>query len=263
MTIRPAPLVTTLALAALVLAGCAPTPTPAPTPVDSTTPTPVETETPVAQLPDDAVLGLSLHATATNGAEVDIQLVLLKPEPIGSDAAAPRAAATATWCEGEVDQSIFESESGYSFAQLDVTVTPVAGTAAWPSDLPLHILPGGGGPTLAPGGAAYAVERPDDSGADDPAYYVPHCQQDAFLAVPGTGSVYLGWGNDGTSLTAWIGTEYGATFDQWGEPIGDPPVLLTNCTTVITELGKSMGGNEQNLIDFFSDSQCIVVGNTP
>ena len=254
MILRPAALATSLAIAALVLTGCAA----APAPVNSTTPTPAETEMPIVPLPDDAVLGLSLHATADNGAEVDIQLVLLRPEPIGSDAATPRASATATWCEGEVDQSVFEAESGYSFAQLDVTVTPVAGTAAWPSDLPLHILPGGGGPTLAPGGGAYAVERPDDSGAADSGYYVPHCLQDAFLAVPGVGSVYLGWGNDATTLDDWASSHYGATFDAFGEPTVENRFELTNCSTVITALGTSMGGSDASLPDYFSSTTCRV-----
>ena len=211
-------------------------------------------------LPADAVLGLSLHATNDNGAELDILLVLLKPEPIGSDAAAPRAAASLAWCEGELDESVLEAETGYSFGELDATVTAVAGTPVWPADLPLHLLPGeGGGPSLATGGAAYQVERPNE--LNDPGFYVPHCQQDAFLGVPGTGAVYLGWGNDGTTLDDWIGTQYGATFDQWGEPVGDPPVELSDCTLVVTDLGKSMGATDETFTPFFSATQCIVSGS--
>lgn len=256
---RSAALLPLVAIAAVLLSGCGPQPTPTPTTSDeaaSSTPKPVVTQEPEVPLPADAVLGITAHATADNGAEVEIQLVLLKPEPW--DVATERAAATADWCEGEVDNDVFMAESGFSFAQLDVTVTPVTGTAAWPSDLPLHILPGGGGPTLAPAGGAYAVEKPDDSGADDPGYYVPHCQQDAFLAVPGTGSVYLGWGNDGTTLDDWATSNYGATFDLFGEPTGPDRATLTDCAKVITELGTSMGGSDASLPDFFSATQCRV-----
>ena len=259
MTLRPSALAAALALAGLVLAGCAPAPAPAPT--DSGTPTPVETETPVAQLPVDALLSVSMRATTDTGAAVDILLVLLKPEPIGSSVAAPRAAATLDWCEGEIDQSVLELDDGFSFAQLDVTATPVAGTTAWPAELPLHLIPGEGqGPTLAPGGGVYAVERPNELNEDG--FYVPHCAQDGFIDVPGTGSLYLGWGNDGTILDDWIGANYGATFDLWGEPIDPDRVTLSDCATVITDLGKSMGGSESNLTEFFSSTQCLLVGSS-
>ena len=113
-------------------------------------------------------------------------------------------------------------------------------------------------PTLAPGGGAYAVERPDDSGSADPGYYVPHCQQDGFLAVPGTGSVYLGWGNDATTLDDWATSNYGATFDGFGERIEKSRFALTNCTKVITALGTSMGGSDASLPDYFSSTTCRV-----
>lgn len=249
-----------LALSALVLSGCGLLP-PAPEPTEKPTASVTPTETPTAEpdpLPADAVLSLSMRATNDSGAAVDILLVLLKPEPIGSDGAAPRAAATLDWCVDELDQSVLEAQSGYSFGELDVTVTAVEGTPVWPADLPLHILPGeGSGPSLATGGAAYQVERPND--LDEEAFYVPHCQQDAFLGVPGTGALYLGWGNDGTTLDDWLMINYGATFDQWGEPVGDPPVALSECTLVITDLGKALGANDSSFSAFASESQCFAL----
>lgn len=261
MTLRPAALTTAVALAALVLAGC--TPTPAPTnssaPSESASPTP--TEEPVAPLPEDAVLSVSMRATADTGAAVDILLVLLKPVPYGDPAAVQAANATAAWCEGEVDESVFQAEGGFSFAELDVTVTAVDGTPAWPSTLPLHLIPGEGhGPTITTGGGAYPVERPNE--LNEEGFYVPHCQQDGFLSVPGTGLLYLGWGNDGGSLTAWTGANYGATFDTWGEPINPDQVKLSECTSVITDLGISMGGSANVLSEFFSDTQCLLVGSS-
>lgn len=260
MALRPAVLITAVALSALALGGCSLLPA---APTNATAkPTPTISETPAAEEPDvvlppDTVLSLSMRATSDTGAAVDILLVLLKPEPIGTDGAAPRAAATLDWCVDEVDQSVLESGSGFSFAELDVTVTPVAGTPVWPADLPLHILPGEGeGATLATGGAAYQVERPNE--LNEEAFYVPHCAQDAFLSVPGSGALYLGWGDDGTTLDDWLGTQYGATFDSWGEPVNPDQATLTECTAVITDLGKSMGASDGTFTEFFSDTQCIL-----
>ena len=263
MTHRSATAISALALGALVLSGCGllpPAPTPTAKPTVEVTPTATPTPEP-DPLPADALLSLSMRATNDSGAAVDILLVLLKPEPVGSDGAAPRAAAIVDWCVDEVDQSVTESQN-YSFGELDATVTAVAGTPVWPADLALHLAPGEqGGAGLATGGAAYQVQRPNE--LDDPGFYVPHCQQDAFLGVPGTGALYLGWDNDGSNLDRWLTMTYGATFDEWGEPVGDPPVLLSDCTLVITDLGLSMGASASSFSEFFSDTQCFAVGNTP
>lgn len=262
MTLRPAALLTAIALAALTLVGCNPTPVPTSSSVPSETPspTPIEVVDPLAELPDDAVVGISMRATADTGAAVDILLVLHAPVPYGAPTAVPMANATADWCEGEVDESVFQAEGGFSFAQFDVTATAVDGTPAWPSTLPLHLIPGEGqGPTITAGGGAYPVERPNE--LNEEGFYVPHCQQDGFLAVPGTGLLYLGWGNDGGSLTGWIGTNYGGTFDSWGEPVNPDQVTLSNCASVITELGISMGGSPNAMSEFFSETQCGLVGS--
>lgn len=263
MRLRPAIAITALTL--LALSGCGllpPAPPPVPTPTGTAEETPTPTPTPVAKpLPKDAVLGITMRATTDTGAALDIQLVLLKPVSYSDPAGAPRAAATIAWCEGEVDQSVVESQSGFSFAELDATATPVPGTSPWPSDLPLHLSPGeGDGPTLAEGGDVYPVERPNE--LNDPGFYVPHCQQDGFMTVPGHGALYLGFQDDATTLSAWVNTTYGATFDAWGEPTGPVYVTLSDCAAVITPLGKSMGASESNMVDFFSETQCFVQGST-
>lgn len=260
---RTAALLPALAIAALLLSGCGPQPAPVATEVPTEeTPKPTETAEAEVVLPADAVLSLTMTATADTGAKVEILLVLLKPEAWDTSNGEKRAAATVKWCDGEVDQGVVTAESGFSFAQLDATVTQVAGTPAWPADLPLHLFPGGStdgtGPTLAAGGSAYSVERPDDSGSGDEGYYVPHCLQDVFVPAPGTGSAYLGFGNDGTTLTAWASSYYGATFDLFGEPIGTPRATLADCELTVTELGTSMGGSSFDTVT--AETQCYAAG---
>lgn len=248
----------------LSIAGCTPTPAPDDDSPSSSTPKPTVTLEPEVQLPADAVLGMTMRATADTGAQVDVLLVLLKPEAWDTANGETRAAATVGWCDGEVDQGVITAEGGFSFAQLDATVTQVDGTPAWPADLPLHLMPGGAsdgsGPTLAAGASAYSVERPDDSGSDEGGYYVPHCLQDVFVPAPGAGSAYLGFGNDASTLGAWASSYYGATFDLFGEPVGEPRATLADCATIITDLGKSMGGSAATLPDFFSSTQCRAGG---
>jgi hypothetical protein len=262
MTLRPAALATSLALAALVLSGCNPTPAPSNSaaPSESATPTQTEVAPPEVVLPADALLSISMRATTDTGAAVDILLVLLKPEPYDSGVAAPRVAKTVDWCDGEIDQSVLAVDGGYSFGQLDATATPVAGTEPWPSDLELHLVPGEGiGPSLASSGDVHQVERPNE--LNEEGFYVPHCQQDGFLSVPGTGSLYLGWQSDAPYLSAWIGANYGATFDLWGEPTDPGRVTLSDCASTITDLGKSFGASEQNMTEFFSETQCALIGS--
>ncbi len=261
LNIRSAVVATTLLLTTTVLVGCQPTPAPSPTDDSpaSSTPKPTVTQEQEVQLPADAVLGMTMRATADTGAKVDVQLVLLKPEAWDSANGQTRADATVAWCQGEVDEGVITAEGGYSFAQLDATVTPVDGTPAWPVDLPLHLFPGGAtdasGPTLTAGGSAYSVQRPDDSGSDDPGYYVPHCVQDVFVPAPGTGSAYLGFGNDASTLGAWANSYYGATFTLFGEPVGTPRATLSDCAYVVTDLGKSLGGSGIHL--GISDTECV------
>ena len=258
MRARTAALATALLLTATVLVGCQPTPAPDPSDDSPTSPTPKPTVTQEqeVQLPADAVFSLTARATADTGAQVDILLVLLKPEAWDTATGQTRSAATIAWCEGEVDEGVITAEGGFSFAQLDATVTPVDGTPAWPADLPLHLLPAGAtdgsGPTLAAGGTAYSVAPPSEGEGD----YTPHCLQDVFVPAPGTGSAYLGFGNDASALAAWANSYYGATFDLFGEPVGDPRATLADCATVITDLGKSLGASEATLPDFFSATQC-------
>lgn len=257
------PLIAVSALAIVALSGCGllpPAPAQSNSQSESTeTPTPTATKAPVAELPEDALLSISMRATTDTGAAVDILLVLRKALPFDSPAAAPRVAATVKWCVDEVDQSVVQTYN-YSFAQLDATATQVPGTQPWPSDLALHLAPGEQtGPSIAEGGDVYPVERPNE--LNEEAFYVPHCQQDGFLTVPGKGELYLGFQDDADSLNAWIGANYGATFDLWGEPTDPGHVTLSDCKATITPLGKSQGASESNMTEFFSDTQCFLVGS--
>ena len=228
---RSAALLPGFAVAVLLLSGCGPQP--APTPTDdspaSSTPKPTEVVEAPVQLPADAVLGLTAHATADNGAEIDILVVVRQPLKWDAGEGAARAAATTAWCSGELEEAIY-ADQNWSFGQVDVTVTLAEGSAAWPTDLPIQVLPLPGGPSLASAGDVHQLEAPNESG--DEGYYVPRCAQNAFIDGPGAGSTYLGFANDGAALTGWSTTYYGVTFDGFTGAADPSRVELSDCTQV-------------------------------
>jgi hypothetical protein len=250
---RSAALVSVAAIAMLLLSGCDPVPEPAPSggSSPSSTSQPTQTVEPVVQLPADAMLGLTAHATAYNGAELDIQLVVLRPQKWNAGAGLTRSTATSAWCEGELDESVYSGQN-WSFGQVDVTATLAAGSPAWPGDLPMQIFPLPGGPSLTAGGDVHQVQAPNTNNEDG--FYVPHCAQNVFLDGPGTGSTYLGFEADGDALTSWTSTYYGITFDGFGEPIDPSRVTLTDCTTTMTDLGSA----EASPTNYFEATFCQV-----
>ena len=265
MTQRPAVLISILALGALALAGCGLLPNPEPS--RTATPKPTEAvvvpEEEAAPLPEDAVLGLTGTATAANGAVLKISVIVRQAVPWNSTVGAPRAAATATNCDGELDASVFESNA-YSFSQVDVTATLDEGSAAWPADLPIQILPipdgSAPGPSHTAAGDIVQVEEPSPDPDNDPGYYVPHCLQNTFLNGPGSGSVYLGYDGDAAALTAWAKSYYGVTFDGFGEPTDPSKVTLSDCTQTVTPLGVSTGAPADGFNEFFFTTFCQLGG---
>src|SRR4051812_44979160 len=93
-----------LALAAvplvLVLAACGPG---TPPPDDASGGTDAGGDSggaPALELSETDVMGVTAVATASNGAILDIQLVVHAPEPFSADGAADAWSATSAWCEG-------------------------------------------------------------------------------------------------------------------------------------------------------------------
>jgi hypothetical protein len=233
-----------LVLAGLSLAGCAPEPAPggasnhpSATPSQSASPSP----DPVA-VTADTVAVMTATATAQNGSVLQLRLVVLKSVAWSDPVGLPRSTATTTWCEGELDQSVYESNN-YGFAQVDYSAKLSGSQIAWPSDLLVRLLPSpGDGVSETAAGGAYQVEPPAPD--NDPGFYVPHCQQPAYMSGAGTGSVYLGFDGDTVASPAfslWAGQAYGWTFDPIDSTIDPSKVSISDCKLTVTSLGKSLG----------------------
>jgi hypothetical protein len=197
---------------------------------------------------------MTAKATAANGSVMDLRLVVLQSQAWNAAGGVPRAAATSAWCEGELDDTVY-GPYNYGFAEVDYTAKLLGSEIAWPADLLVRLLPTpGDNVSVTAAGGAYPIEPPDPNAGDDPGYYVPHCQQPAYLGGPGSGIVYLGLGGDTVAsppFSLWSQLSYGWTFDPITGSIDPSKVTISDCTASVTALGKKLGatidgGSQEN-----------------
>ncbi len=258
MTRKRFAIVATLPLA-LMLVGCMPgepgaTSSPGPSSPLKPSASP-SSEPPAADipLPDDATMLVTATATASNGATLDLRLVVHRSVPWNSGAEAGTAA-TVAWCEGEVDAEVI-STLGYSFTQVDYSATAADGS--WPSGETIWLHPTATYTTLAASGDVSPVAYPDSA--------LPHCARPAVLPGAGAGSTFLGAegdasGRDGLpALQFWSRLTYGFNNDF---TLGAPVVSFSDCAVQITTLGTSMGAPGGGWHEDFLPGSCIVGGST-
>jgi hypothetical protein len=177
---------------------------------------------------------------------LDLRLVVLKSHAWNDPLGVPRAAATTAWCQGELDETVY-GPANYGFAEGDYSAQLTGSQIAWPEDLLVRLLPSPGDTmSVTAGGGAYQIEPPDPNAGSDPGYYVPHCQQPAYLGGAGTGVVYLGFNGDAAAtppFTLWSKQSYGWTFDPINSKIDPSKVTISNCKLTVTALGKSLGAS--------------------
>lgn len=250
-----------LALAAIpllfVLTACDPGATP-PAPEDPGTDG--GAGAPTLELSETDVMGVTAVATASNGAILDVQLVVHAPEPFSADGAADAIATTTAWCEGEIDDQAI-ADNGFSFTTVEVTATTRSGD--WPDDTPLLLLPlPGEGTTIAVDGDLVQTNESTDMNLVSGS--VPHCAQPALLLGPGTGRLHLGIASDATAdvpFTGWAERLFGANANQPGDaPAVD--VTFSDCTVQITDLGGDLGAPTPEWRQEFQDDYCVVGGAT-
>jgi hypothetical protein len=258
-----------LVTAALLLTGCAPeAPPPAPTSSDPTeapaAPTDAVDVPTELVLPDDAVLGLVGILTAPNGATADLAVIVHASLPHMVPEAAEAVAATASWCAGEVDETVIAGR-GFTFTAVDVSVTPREGD--WPADLSLLVLPVVNpefGSTIAVSTGLRQVEQPTDPVFED---YLPHCQQPALLDGAGEGTLYLGipqdisGANDNESFTAWAVHDFGLSASLPGD-LGESDVVFSMCAAELTPLAEEFGALIDSWADRFEATGCSVGGSS-
>jgi hypothetical protein len=218
---------------------------------------------PALVLADTDVMGVTAVATASNGAVLDIQLVVHAPEPFSADGAADAWAATTAWCEGEIDDSAV-ADNNFSFTTVDVTAATRSGQ--WPADTPLLVLPlPYQGTTIATGGDLVQTNVSTD--ADLETGSVPHCAQPVLLTGAGSGQIYLGIASDAADFDGapafhgWANTKYGVNANQPGD--ADPvDVTFSDCTVQITDLGGELGAPTASWQQEFQSDFCVVGGDS-
>jgi hypothetical protein len=245
----------------LVLAACGPgTPPPDASPDEPGSGSGGGSGAPVLELADTDVMGVTAVATASNGAVLDIQLVVHAPEPFSADGAADAWSATTSWCEGEIDDSLIAGQ-GFSFTTVDVTATTREGQ--WPADTPLLIQPQPWpGTTTASGGELVQVDASFDENLQGGS--VPHCAQPVLLTGAGAGQLYLGIvgdidgdGSGTVPLGGWANFLYGVNIHT---PEGDADVTLSDCTVQLTDLAGDLGAPTPDWQQNFTAETCTVGG---
>lgn len=261
----------TLALAAIpllfVLTACGPgTPPPDDSPDDPGTGTGGGGTPPALTLSDTDVMGVTAVATASNGAILDIQLVVHAPEPFSADGAADAIARTDDWCAGEIDDDAI-ANNGFSFTTVDVTATTRSGQ--WPADTPLLLLPLPGEQSTISTAGDVVVQTNVSTDPDLVDGSVPHCAQPVLLTGAGTGSIYLGIPGDvdgdgptTVPLGGWATHKYGVNANQPGDA-APVDVTFSDCTVQITDLGGELGAPTSTWQQAFQSDMCVVGGDTP
>jgi hypothetical protein len=247
-----------------LLTACDPGAGPGPAEPAPDVPAEPEPAAPIVALPEDAVMSVTAAATASNGAVLDISLIVHSPNPFSADGAADDWAATTAWCVGEIDDSII-ADQGYSFTTVDVTATTREGD--WPADTPLLLAPlPYFDATLATGGDLVQTNQPSLPG--QVAGSVPHCAQPALLLGPGSGQLFVGIPGDvdgdasGTPpLGGWANRKYGVNTHVPGEDQA-ANVTFGECTVEITDLGASLGAPTASWQQAFQSDFCIVGGDS-
>ncbi len=238
-------------LIAIGLSGCTPAAT---TPVAADTPEPVAkaplaadsataTATPIDP---DATLILTVIATATNGSQLDLRLVVHQSTPFDDVAAQTLPVALTTDCGGSLSAKIF-STTIWSFTRANVSAVPSAASRAdWPASERIGVTPSAGLVNIAGRGMLA------DSGytGSDPA-----CVRDKFFAGPGNGAIAVGIpGDSPVDGTAGRFTRWAK--HSWGFAAASG-VSLSGCTAEITPLGSKLGGGAAT-VTTVTDTRCVI-----
>ncbi|MGV8884502.1 MAG: hypothetical protein ACOH1T_02775 [Microbacteriaceae bacterium] len=242
-----------------LLAGCAPDTPPATDPAPETKPPVTKPAPPQPPLPADALMLVTATATASTGGVLELRAVIHQAQASSQSTFTP---AVTQWCDGELDAGVLTAQN-YSILQVEYTATAPDGAKVWPTaeQVWLHPTPDYNG--LAHDGFVHQVEYPLDT--TEPGAYVPHCVHYAMLDGAGTGSSYAAiesdvMGREGAApLQFWSRLTYG--FGNTYETDTNP-VIFSNCTTTITDLGASLGAPSPGWHEDFLPAACVVGGTT-
>jgi len=254
MKIRTSLLLASAAIPLLILSGCTPpTPTPVTEPPVATTEPSAPAEEP---LPEDALLEISATATADNGAALELTALVHRSLAWDDPAGTSLADLMTQTCDGALENSVYE-EQLWSFTKIDITATPVDGTPAWPKDKVFHLFPIAGNDAVAPDGVVVNDENVDIA--------MPFCLRDKYLPGAGNGTVVLGIQGDTDEVTAagnftrWANTFYGfGTVEVQSQTAADVGITLSECTYAVSDLGLSLGAENESWQFTDTDTVCSV-----
>jgi hypothetical protein len=182
-----------------------------------------------ADLPDDALLAVSVTVTASNGATMTVLAVVRASTAWDDPAAADRPATMTAECSGYLDATVYE-QNLWSFTLVDVTATTIDGD--WPGGEGVNVFPDPEFALVADtGGLGETTFAADD---------VPHCYRLKTITQPGSGTIVVGLQGDTDAVgaaggfTRWANHNYGFSAISAAEN-------LSACELTVTPLGAEFG----------------------
>jgi len=204
-------------------------PDPSETPQAALTPNPIE---------PDTTLIVSATATASNGAQLDLQLQVHRSVPWDDVANQTLPAALLEDCASLYTGALF-AEQQWSFTRVNLTAIPTSGsTAEWPADATIVVRPSaefvpiaGRGDFVAAGTAA-----------------TPLCLRDRYLTGPGRAGLAFGLPQDGVELIDWASHRFGLVVEA---------ATLSDCRIEVTALGTQSGAGAGSWTTTTDDLTCV------
>lgn len=237
----------------LLLAGCTPAPAPVPTPVpeESNVSATTPDETPAAEAPGeveaDTTLIVKTTATATNGAQLALEMRVHQPIPFDDVANQTLPAAFVESCGATYNADLFAAEA-WSFARANISAVPTAAsTADWPTDATLQVEPTPGGvPVVVPVVGRGMLREAADATAP--------CADAKSFSTIGNGAIALGVKGDSGTFRGWTNQRFGFA--------AAASVTFSDCSFVLTDLGTQLGGGSDAWSSVSDGGSCTIGGGS-
>lgn len=236
------PLLLTPALALLALTACTapgqagPEPEVAATASNSPVVEPLASPT-LSPRDADAALFVRATATASNGAQLSLELQVHQAYSWDYGGTQTMPAAVVTDCGGSLTEAMIE-DGQWSFVRANVSALPVVGTPDWPADEPISLSPDA---DFAYSSARGMVTADNSSGPS-------LCTQTKLFSGPGNGAIAVAISGD-AALTGWASHAFGFRTGA---------AVLSDCASEVTDVGRQYGAESGAWGMDLDDKTCVV-----
>ena len=173
----------------------------------------------------DTTLIVTTTATASNGAQLALEMRVHQPIPFDDVANQTLPGAFIESCGVTYTADLFAAQA-WSFARANISAVPTAAsTAGWPSAATINVAPAASSVPVIGRGML----------REDPAATSP-CTEAKSFSSEGNGAIALGVAGDNGAFVGWASQRFG-----FGAAAG---VTFSDCTVNLTAVGRQFGGGD-------------------